>query len=171
MDDALENVLALLRRGVSLEDAAKGLEWRAFEGVSSQIFSENGYREFRNFRFSSKKKRYEVDIVAISMPRIILADCKHWSLRAGKGSALKKAAEAQMRRALEFGSKLQEFKILGIADHDKAILIPIIITLHEEGIAFSNGVTVVPLSRLNSFIDGVSAGLLDGIKVGIPRLY
>ncbi len=155
----------MLMDGKDLESIAKEMTWQDFEGIASEIFSANGYRTCRNFRFSSRKKRYEIDVVAISSPRIIVADCKHWSIRSGKSSGLRTAAEAQRVRADEFASKIQEFGRLGIQNWKKATVIPILITLYQESIIEGNGAFVVPVFKLNSYIEGIRNGLCIGTEV------
>ncbi len=69
-----EELEAKIRKGKDIEDIAKEFSWQDFEGIVSEAFSANAFRTFRNFRFSSNKKRYEVDVIAIYKPRMILAD-------------------------------------------------------------------------------------------------
>jgi hypothetical protein len=159
-----------MRNGVAFEDITKELEWRDFEGLVSDVFSENGFRTFRNFRFSSKKRRYEVDVVALERPRIVLVDCKHWRIRLGKASALKIAASAHLARAKEFGKKLQEFIELGVVEWNCIIIIPILVTLYQERITENGGVLVVPVFKLNSFIEELRSGYFDTIKIKVVRM-
>jgi hypothetical protein len=156
-----------IRSGVAFEDATKDLEWRDFEGLVSEVFSENDFRTFRNFRFSSKKRRYEVDVVALERPRIVVVDCKHWRIRLGKASALKAAASAHLGRAVEFGNKLQEFADLGVGDWRSITIIPILVTLYQERITENEGVLVVPVFKLNSFVEELRSGFFDSIKVKV----
>src|SRR5512136_2453837 len=105
---SIDELRSLLRRGVSFEEATKNLGWQDFEGVVSDAFEASGFRTLRNVRFSHRKKRNEVDVVALERPRLVAVDCKHWGLRAGKGSALRAASLAQLNRAVNLGKKAQE---------------------------------------------------------------
>jgi len=156
-----------IKSGVAFEDVTKDLEWRDFEGLVSDVFSENGFRTFRNFRFSSKKRRYEVDVVALERPRIVVADCKHWRIRLGKASALKVAASSHLARAVEFGNKLQEFAEMGVGGWHRITIIPILVTLYQERIMENDGVLVVPIFKLNSFVEELRSGFFDSIKVKV----
>jgi hypothetical protein len=161
---------ARVRKGIDIEDVVKEINWQDFEGIVSEAFSVNGFRSFRNFRFSSNKKRYEVDVVAISKPRIILVDCKHWGLRLGKPSALRLAATAQVNREKEFCKKLQEFDSLHVEDWAEATVIPALITLYQERVTQSDGAMIVPVFKLNSFIEEMRNGFFDSTSVKIPHL-
>jgi hypothetical protein len=156
-----------VRSRVAFEDATKDLEWRDFEGLVSDVFSENGFKTFRNFRFSSKKRRYEVDVVALERPRIVVADCKHWRIRLGKASALKVAASAHLARAVEFGNKLQEFAEMGVGGWRSITIIPTLVTLYQERITENEGVLVVPIFKLNTFVEELRSGYFDSIKTKV----
>ncbi len=168
---SLEHLRGLLQKGVSMEEALKDLGWRDFEGLVSEAFEESGFRTRRNLRFSHGKKRYEIDVVAMERPRLVAADCKHWGLRSGKSSALKTASLAQLRRAVDLGKKAQEVPGIDVGGWGEATIIPCIITLYEERIVENGGVLVVPLSRLNSFIEELRCGYFDGLKAKIMTMY
>lgn len=171
MDFSLEELEAGMRRGIPVEDLLKEFGWKDFEGVVAEIFSANGFRTFRNLRFSSRKRRYEVDVVALERPRAVVADCKHWGLRPGKGSALKAASLNQLNRAVELSKKIQELPVLGIGGWGTFCAVPILVTLHQEGITENGGVLVVPLFRLNSFVDELRSGLFDSMQTRIQTIY
>ncbi len=168
MEDALAELEAKVKAGADMEELLKGADWKDFEGLVSEIFAANGFKTFRNFRFSSKKRRYEVDVVALEKPRIVIVDCKHWSIRAGKAPALRAAASANLKRATEFGSRIQEFPRM--ADWTDVSIVPTIVTLYQEGVTEESGVFIVPVFKLPSFIEGLRSGLLDAIRVRNIRL-
>ncbi len=167
---SLDGIELMLREGKGLESIAMDMTWQDFEGIVSEIFSANGFRTFRNFRFSSKKKRYEIDVVALAPPRVILTDCKHWCIRQGKASSLRAAAVAQSRRAEEFALKMQEFACLGMERWGEVTIVPIIITLYQESIIENRGTFVIPVFKLNSYIEDVRSGMCDENKVKVPRI-
>lgn len=161
---------ARMRSGGALEEITKDLDWKDFEGLVSEVFSENGFRTYRNFRFSSKKRRYEVDVVALERPRIVIVDCKHWGIRLGKVAALKVAASAHLARAIEFGNKLQEFVCADDGEWRAAKVIPILVTLYQERIVENEGVLVVPVFKLNSFVEELRSGYFDSTIIDIYRI-
>lgn len=158
--------------GCPVELLAKELDWRDFEGLVAEIFSANGFRTFRNFRFSSNGRRYEVDVVALERPKAIVVDCKHWGMRPGKSSSLKNAATDQLRRAVELSKRIHEFPKMSVYEWGSVDTTPILVTLYQEGITENGGVLVVPLFRLNSFLDELRSGLFDSFKIRseIPTL-
>ncbi|MGQ9759769.1 MAG: NERD domain-containing protein [Candidatus Methanomethylicaceae archaeon] len=167
---SLEEIEARLRRGEPFEEILKGSGWRDFEELTSVIVSKSGFLTIRNFRFSSRKRRYEVDIVAMENPRIILIDCKNWRLRIGKASALRESALKHFNRSLEFLYKLQEFRSLRLKEWNSVILIPVLVTLYEEKIREYEKVLVVPLFKIVSFLEEARSGLFDQICGKILRL-
>jgi hypothetical protein len=168
---SLEELSSMLRKGVSLEEATKDLEWKDFEGVVSDAFEANGFRTMRNLRFSHEKRRYEVDVVALERPRLVAVDCKHWGLRPGKGSALRAASLAQLKRAVNLGKKAQEVQGIDIGGWGEVTLVPCIVTLYEERIVESGGVLVFPLAKLNSFIEELRSGYFDFLRAKIMTMY
>jgi len=168
---SLEELSSMLQRGVALEEATKDLGWKDFEGVVSDAFEANGFRTIRNLRFSHDKRRYEVDVVALERPRLVAVDCKHWGLRAGKGSALRAASLAQLKRAVNLGKKAQEIPGIDIGGWGEAALVPCIVTLYEERVVENGGVLVVPLSKLNSFIEELRSGYFDFLRAKVMTMY
>jgi len=168
---SLEELRSLLQRGVPLEEATKNLGWKDFEGVVSDAFEASGFRTLRNLRFSHNKKRYEIDVVAMERPRLVAVDCKHWGLRAGKSSALKTASLAQLRRAVDLGRKAQEIPGMNIGGWGEASIVPCIVTLYEERVIENGGVLVVPLCKLNAFIEELRSGYFDSLKAKMMTMY
>ncbi len=159
-----------MRRGEPFEELLKRAGWKDFEELTSAIMAESGFLIFRNFRFSSKRKRYEIDVIALENPRIILVDCKHWKLRPGKTSALKTSALRHMTRSLEFLGKLQEFRSLNLSGWSNVIIVPALVTLYEERIMEYKKVLIMPLFKIGSFLEGVRSGLFDQISGELLRL-
>jgi hypothetical protein len=168
---SLEELKCKMQGGSSVEEIAKVMDWMDFEGLVSEIFSANGFRTFRNIRFTSKKRRFEVDVVALERPRVVAADCKHWGLRLGKSSQLRSAAMDQLRRAVELSCKMQELPGMDVGEWAEVRTTPILVTLYQERIQESSGVLVVPFFQLNSFVDQLRNGMFDSMRVKIQTLY
>lgn len=159
-----------MRRGEPFEEILRRTGWKDFEELTSAIMNEAGFLTFRNFRFSSKGKRYEVDIIALENPRIILVDCKRWNFGQGKSSALRTSASKQLKRSLEFLEKIQEFSSFNLSGWKTVIIIPVLVTIYEERIIEYEKVLIVPLFKLNSFLEGVRGGLFDQISGQVSNL-
>jgi hypothetical protein len=89
------------------------------------------------------KVRRQFDVIATKNNLSLLIECKKWSNKKTKVSALKNAVIKHKERCKFYGQLLQK-KIM-----------PVIITYNEEPITSFYGVYIVPVCRLNSFILGL----------------
>lgn len=160
--ERIDEILERVRNGAPIEDLAAGLHWKDFEGFTARVFSENGFLVKRNLRFTSKRRRYEIDVVAVQKPRVFLVDCKHWGMRGGKSNGILRAAERQWLRREEFDAKLPLLLAEETSEWRSAITIPLLVTLFQEGLSELSGTYIVPVFKLNSFIDEARCGLFDG---------
>ncbi|MCX8169736.1 MAG: restriction endonuclease [Candidatus Methanomethyliaceae archaeon] len=153
-----------MKSGEQLEEILKKEGWRDFEDLTSSILSESGFLTIKNLRFSYNKRRYEIDIIALENPRIIVADCKHWKAKYSKFSALKNATLLHYNRCLYFSYKLAELSLIDFESWKEIIIIPTLVTLYEEIIKEKNNVFIVPLFKITSFLEGLRSGLFDVLK-------
>lgn len=165
----LKDILEKIECGNPLGELVKGLCWKDFEGFAAEIFSENGFAVRRNVRFSAERRRYEIDVVAFQRPRAVLVDCKHWGMRAGKSSGIRGAAARQRLRAHHFEGKLVQI-FPDAAEWGRASIIPAIVTLHQEAVTEHSGVFVVPVFKLNQFIEETRCGIFDAKEVKLAGL-
>ncbi|MBC7120218.1 MAG: restriction endonuclease [Candidatus Methanosuratus sp.] len=167
----LDAIRENMERGAPLEELVKDLCWKDFEGFAADIFSENGFIVYRNVRFAtgSGRRRYEIDVAAFQRPRVVLVDCKHWGVRAGKSSGIRGAAVKQGIRAHQFEGKLPEVFPEATA-WERALVIPVIVTLHQEEVIEHNGVFVAPIFKLNQFIEELRCGIFDGREIKVTSL-
>lgn len=165
----LKEVLERMERGITAAGLVEGLCWKDFEGFAAEIFSENGFAVLRNLRFIAERRRYEIDVVAFQRPRAVLVDCKHWGMRAGKSSGIRDAAARQRLRAYHFEGKMVQI-FPDAAEWGRASIIPVIVTLHQEAVTEHNGVFVVPIFKLNEFIDEARCGIFDAKEVKLASL-
>jgi hypothetical protein len=136
----------------SIEDLEKVSEeviWQNFERLAGFIFEKNDFRVAVNTVKTANKKRRQYDVIARKGNETILIECKKWSGDRYRLSALKRAVVQHKERTLFYES---------ITDEDA---IPVIVTLIEEEIRVYEGVPLVPVRKLNSFIDELD-NLADG---------
>jgi Holliday junction resolvase-like predicted endonuclease len=138
----LEEIEKMIREGKTVEEVLRLVDWREFEEKVEEIFKIHGFKTKKNFRFKTYK-RFEVDIVAEKRDLVFIIDCKQWDKSRHKTYNIKKAAERQLER-----SEAIKQTFLG---YNKKI-IPMIITLFDEGIYEFNNVFIVPIFKLNSFL-------------------
>lgn len=140
LEEKLKRVEEMIRNGLELEEAFQLFDWKDFEELVSEIFEKHNYKVTSNFWFKVEK-RYQIDFLAEKGDVILAVDCKQWGKHRYKSSSLKREASKHMVRAEKLKVKFSNKKI-----------IPIIITLVDEGIYEFGDVIIVPISKLNSFL-------------------
>jgi protease II len=126
-----------------LEQVSKEAVWQNFEVLVGFIFEANDFQVNVNKVRTFNKKRRQYDVIAKKNNRTYLVECKKWSGNRYRLSALKKAIQHHKERT-EFYRNLTEED-----------LIPIIVTFIEEDIKFYEGMPIIPILRLNSFISEI----------------
>lgn len=142
----LDEIQYQVLHGKSIEEVIRRTDWRGFEDICSKILEENGWKTKKNFRFKTER-RYEIDVLAEKSGNVLLIDCKQWGERAGKVPQLRISARKQTERMVEW-KKINFFN--RIDSHPR--IIPMIITWLEEGIREDEGVWIVPVFKLNTFL-------------------
>lgn len=141
-------IMLLEKRQVSLDEVAPQIDWRDFEGLTTEILAAKNFAVMQNVRFKSPV--IEIDIVAIRMGIAMLIDCKHWKYTAP--SAISKIVEKQIKRTRRY-----------VAETQGAIAAPVIVTLHDHDTEYVNNVPIVPIAKFSSFVDEFY-GNLDKMK-------
>ena len=147
--DKLKAAFLAITKGSPIEEVSEYLNWRDFEALVSKILDENDFQVEQNVILT--KPRMEIDVIGIKLNIAILIDCKHWKRMSN--SALIEIVKKQVNRVKRYASKLT-----GI------MVVPVIVTLHQEEIIFVNKVPIVPIMQLSSFLDELY-GNLDQMKV------
>ncbi|WEU40365.1 MAG: hypothetical protein OdinLCB4_000065 [Candidatus Odinarchaeum yellowstonii] len=150
-DSLSKIIITLIKENLPIEDLSEVLNWVQFEYLCAKIFELNEFDCRIHYCFKESGKRFEIDILAYRNGVILAVDVKHWSARQGKRSQLLKYAEKQdlRARALIQSDKFRE-------DYTKLYVkqvTPLIITLYDESMQFHNGVPVIPVYKLNNFLN------------------
>jgi protease II len=132
-----------------LDQVSTEVVWQNFERLAAFIFEENNFQATTNTVKTLKRKRRQYDVIAKTNSKTFLVECKKWAGNRSRLSALKKAIERHIERT--------EF----YRDLTRENAIPIIVTLIEEEIRSYEGVPIVPILRLNSFINELDNEALD----------
>jgi len=150
----LEKIRKNVLSGEDIEEVLENFDWKEFEKIVSDIFEINSFRIFRNFRFKTNR-RYEIDLIAIKGNKIICVDCKEWGRGRYKKSGLKNAADKQKQRVKEFRKFLRKNPIAKakFRINKKNQFHPLIITLFQEEIIKKDEVFIVPIWKLNHFLN------------------
>ena len=164
------NRIALAFRAVALgsaiETVVELLTWKDFEGFVAEILEENDFHCVESFRRRGNGiiKGMEIDVVGVRGKTIVSIDAKMWGIRSGKSSALARAAEKQKERTARLANQMNRLaqKLKPLPDGAYS-LVPIIVTWMVENIEFHEGVPVIPVFKLNSFI--LDLQMYDGMYV------
>jgi hypothetical protein len=135
--------LALIRLGRDSEKVASLLLWNEFEDLCAKLLSCSGYDVRRNIVLT--KPRKQIDLLATSSLLSLSVDCKHYARGIGSYS-LSRFASEQLERTMLYKAKKAH----------KGPILPLILTLMEAGTILVEGVPVVPILKLPSFLQSVS---------------
>ncbi|MCC6049321.1 MAG: restriction endonuclease [Thermofilum sp.] len=144
-------LLEAWRRGVDPVEMALKSGWRDFERVCGGVFERCGYRVLLNVRVRSQGRLFELDVVAVRKPWVLAVDCKRWSRL--RSSSLKSAAVMQKERGRALASALSQSLRAEVRGWTEAKVVPLVVNLHEGQLKIYEGVPVVPLSKLVSFLN------------------
>ena len=132
-----------------LQKVSREAIWQDFERLAAFIFAENDFHVKTNTVKTSNKKRRQYDVIARKNSKTFLIECKKWSGNRYRLSALKTAVKKHKERCEFYRNLTDENPI------------PIIVTLIEEEILIFESVPIVPISRLNSFINEEDKEVID----------
>ncbi len=151
----IELAMIATEAGVQIVDVVNLLTWKDFEGLIANILTENNFKCAESFRRrgTSDVKGMEIDVIGVRGRTIISVDAKMWSVRGGKGSALRDAAEKQKIRTGRLSSEMDRLseKIPSMTPGNY-IIFPTMVTWLVEEVEMHEGVPVVPVFKLNGFI-------------------
>ena len=139
-------------RAGRLRDAALAISWQEFEEFAEECLAEAGFQTDKNVRVKGDGRAWQIDVVGIRGDLILTIDCKHWNTP-GYLSKFKLAAEHQRMATLHFLARPVEKRIQG--DNERLAL-PVILTLSEPRSQFFEGVVLVSVEKLPSFLSGVT---------------
>jgi hypothetical protein len=144
-----------VQQGAKIRDIVELLNWKDFEGFVASILAANNFQCVESFRRRGNSLMHgmEIDVIGVRGVTIIAIDAKMWGTRSGKASALRTAAEKQKTRTQELSGELDRLKKkLRYLPRKKYQLFPVIVTWLVEEVELHEGVPVVPIFKLNSFI-------------------
>lgn len=157
VDSAQRLMLAtrLVHDGCDPHKVSRLLEWQEFEKFAAESLEENGFRTVKHLVFKSKLGRREIDLLAWNDSFLMAIDCKHW-LRGLSPSSSVEVVRAQCERAEALAARVELLKKYGIDRVEGRYLMPVILCMAEPRDALVDGVPVVAVSKLISFLYGVS---------------
>ncbi len=141
-----------IARAGRLRDSARALTWQEFERFAEECLEEAGFQTEKNVRVQGDGRAWQIDVVGFRGDLVVTMDCKHWNTP-GYLSKFKLAAEHQRTATLHLLARPVEKTIRG----DKELqALPVILTLSEPRGQLSEGVVLVSVEKLPSFLSGVT---------------
>ncbi|MGY5854124.1 MAG: hypothetical protein RTU92_11195 [Candidatus Thorarchaeota archaeon] len=151
----IELAMTAISRGIETESVVAHLTWKDFEGFVASVLEEHNYRCVESFRRkgNSSIRGMEIDVIGVKTNTILSIDAKMWGIRKSKASSLKSAAEKQIVRTVRLCSEISRIsEKIGEIKPGTYKMIPLIVTWFVEDVEFHDGVPILPLAKLNSFI-------------------
>ena len=141
-----------IARAGRLRDSARALTWQEFEKFAEECLEEAGFQTEKNVRVPGGGRAWQIDVVGFRGDLVVTMDCKHWNTP-GYFSRFRLAAEHQRTATLHLLARPAEKMIQG--DKERQAL-PVILTLSEPRGQLSEGVVLVSVEKLPSFLSGVT---------------
>ena len=156
----------LIHSGFDAKRVSRFLGWQEFENFAESILSENGFVTRKHFVFKSSAGRREIDILAWNDTFLLAVDCKHW-LRGLSSGRMKEAVQAQVERVSALACRPELLHRLKVPRPQGRDITPVILSLGELVDRLIDGVPIVCVSKLLSFIYGVSPldGAIERVRV------
>ena len=130
---------ALMKLRIQPEEVSRLLSWQEFERLAGALFRAAGYQVSENVYL--RKPRAQIDLIATGPSMTLSVDCKHYK-RESAPSVLVKFAKAQLERS----------ELLRRKTPDDRPIASVILSMSEPEGRFVEGVAVVPVRTLRSFL-------------------
>ena len=145
----------LIHSGLDPVRVSRDLEWQEFENFANDVLLDNGFQCVKHFIFKSSLGRREIDIVAWNDNFLLAIDCKHWR-RGMFGRRMALAAKAQTERITALAKRPELLARAKMRKVQERTIIPLILTMGDAPNGTIEGVPIVPISKLVSFLYGLS---------------
>jgi Holliday junction resolvase-like predicted endonuclease len=164
MDTSQRMMLAehLIHNGHDPQKVSRFLKWQEFENFGAETLQQNGYRTIKHLVFKSRLGRREIDLLAWNDSFLLAVDCKHW-LRGLSPSRACQVVQAQAGRAEALAERFDLLNKHGVSNVESRHVMPVIFCLSNPQVAIVDGVPIVAVSKLISFLYGVSP-VHDGLR-------
>ena len=64
--------------GADVQQVSDFLSWQEFEEITTIALHNNGFTVYKNVRFKTPNRKWEIDAIGCKQPVVICIDCKHW---------------------------------------------------------------------------------------------
>lgn len=129
-----------------LKALGRRMKWQYFEKLVGWIFEKNDFEIDVNKVVVFENTRRQFDVIAKRFGTIFVVECKKWSGKRNKTGLIKKAVEKHLEKC-ELYRKFQNKELMSLE------VIPLVVTLQEEDLTLYESVPVIPIEKLNTFIN------------------
>lgn len=152
LEQRMNMAVKAIKGGADFERVSQALGWLEFEEIVAYIFESNSYLVSRRFRFSANGRRWEIDVLARRKPWVVCAECKHWSKGLGNMTA-RRIVETHLEKVEVLSMNAIDLRDrLDIDDWDRAVFVPITLSLQPARNQFYRRMPVVSVFELPSFL-------------------
>jgi hypothetical protein len=172
IEQRLNLAVRAVKAGADLERVSEALGWLEFEEMVAYTFEQNDYRVKKRFRFQAEGRRWEIDVLAARMPLVVCAECKHWQKGLGNRTA-RRIVETHLEKVQVLSDNPEVLvKKSPIRGWEKAILVPITLSLQPARKRIYRRIPVVSVFELPSFLSEFRGQMdwLASFPVDLPRL-
>jgi Mn-dependent DtxR family transcriptional regulator len=156
-NDRLNLAAKSVTLGADIEHVSNTLKWQEFEEITAMALHHNNFTVYKNTRFKSSTRKWEIDIIGCKQPVVVCIDCKHWS-HAISPLAIAKIATTQAERTKALTETLPNPKLqIECTKWNNAQFIPAILSLTQNSFKFYNNIPIVPILQLQDFLNQLPA--------------
>jgi len=157
LDQRIKIAIQAVKLSADFEKICGFLDWSEFENIATAAFEANHFTVKKGFRFTGSGRRWEIDILGFKESVVACVDCKHWH-HGFRGAATIKAVEAQVKRTEALANALPMlYEKIRLRKWEKAVLIPIVLSLYPSPLKFYNKTPIVPILQLQNFLSELLA--------------
>ena len=156
-NDRLKLAIKAISLGADIQHVSDMLCWQEFEEITAMALHNNGFIVYKNVRFKTPTRKWEIDVIGCKQPIVICIDCKHWG-HAISPSALNKIANTQADRTKALTETLPNPKLqLECTKWKNAQFTPTILSLTPNNFKFYDNIPIVPILQLQDFLNQLPA--------------
>ena len=157
VNDRLKLAVKAVSLGADIQQVSDLLCWQEFEEITAMALRNNDFTVYKNVRFKTASRKWEIDVIGCKRPIVVCIDCKHWG-HAISPSTLGKIAQAQADRTKALTETLPNPKLhLDCTKWQNAHFTPAILSLIQNSFKYYNNIPIIPILQLQDFLNQLPA--------------
>jgi len=152
--NVLDLVITAVRQGVPEKTLVKYIDWRVFEEFAARALAEAGYETYRNISVRARGVSFELDVIGVKEPLVLVVECKHWQPKYTSPSRLREIVSQHLARLNKLTLMWRSLEGVKLRRGLKAV--PVILVVREYSIPrVVEGAAIVPVSKLKGFLQEI----------------